>query len=701
MEQMEQNRLKKEKRKFIHRPGNWNSTHGKTVKLEEESLKTPHQLQVTCAVVQLQYANVISDQIVLGISNDKVRKRLLREEDIQLENAIKVCQASELAAQQMSMLNLKHLDANVEEDASAISLVMHSNKKRAPSGGTLIHSSPFTSGLNGETPMFVNIDHIKDRTSETAETAHEDPNALQGIPATAERRDPSGSQTCSPSNNPSPSTSARDPATRDPRYVNSALDPASAVDPTSALYPARRNHLPSTRADICHRIPGSSSSSRQPRKRGKRGGLQVRLKQRGFKTPLPSILLANFQAIENKLDELNARLTSQREVRDCCVLCFTETWLTPASPDCAIQPEGFSIHWVNHTASSGKAKGGGVCLLINSSWCLDVATLATYCSPDLEYLTVKCRPYYLPREFTSAIITAVYIPPQAVVRKALDELYTVINNYETEHPETLFIVAGDFNKANLKSVLPKFYQHISCPTRGDNTLDHCYSKIKGAYRSIPRPHFGKSDHKTVLLLPAYRQKLKRENPAKKVVQCWSEETEELLRDCLETEDWSIFKNSATNLNECATTVTDFISKCVDDCVPKKAVRAFPNQKPWLNREIDSLLKDRSEAFKADGPDLYKKSRYDLRKAIRNAKREYQTKLESQTDSRRLWQGRNNITGYKAKPNSISGSSAPLPDELNASYARFEQVTNNPLSSAQQPIIHPYPPSQLPKSDWPS
>ncbi|XP_072329131.1 uncharacterized protein [Scyliorhinus torazame] len=120
-------------------------------------------------------------------------------------------------------------------------------------------------------------------------------------------------------------------------------------------------------------------------------------------------------------------------------------------------------------------------------------------------------------------------------------------------------------------------------------------------------------------------------------------------------------------------------------MPKKAVRTFPNRKPCLNREIDSLLKDRSEAFKTDDPDLYKKSRFNLRKAKRDAKREYQTKLESQTGSRRLWQGLNNITGYKAKLSSISGSSALLPNELNVFYARFEQVTNNLLLSA--PAAH--------------
>lgn len=38
------------------------------------------------------------------------------------------------------------------------------------------------------------------------------------------------------------------------------------------------------------------------------------------------------------------------------VLCFTETWLTPDSPDPAIQPKGFSIHHMNCKESSGKGK---------------------------------------------------------------------------------------------------------------------------------------------------------------------------------------------------------------------------------------------------------------------------------------------------------------------------------------------------------
>eukprot|EP00061_Rhincodon_typus_P011069 g35823.t1 len=124
----------------------------------------------------------------------------------------------------------------------------------------------------------------------------------------------------------------------------------------------------------------------------------------------------------------------------------------------------------------GNTKGGRVYLLTKTSRCSDVASLESYCSPYLEYLTVKYRPYYLPHEFTPAILTAINIPPQVEVKNAL----------------------------------------------------------------------------------AYKQKLKRGDPVWKVVLCWSEAVEELLWDCLELVNWSIFKVSAANLDEHATTTMDFI-----------------------------------------------------------------------------------------------------------------------------------------------
>ena len=68
---------------------------------------------------------------------------------------------------------------------------------------------------------------------------------------------------------------------------------------------------------------------------------------------------------------------------------------------------------------------------------------------------------------------------------ALNKLYLTLCKLETIYPEAAFIVAGDFNKANLKTRLPKFDQHIDCATRGGKTLDHCYSNFRDAYKALP------------------------------------------------------------------------------------------------------------------------------------------------------------------------------------------------------------------------
>ena len=153
-------------------------------------------------------------------------------------------------------------------------------------------------------------------------------------------------------------------------------------------------------------VPGTRRRGR--RKRGSRAGVLVRLRKRENRPPLPSILLANVQSLDNKLDELRSRMAFQRDIKFCNVMVFTETWLDPSIPDSAIVPEGVSIHRQDRTTNSGKSKGGGVCFMVNNLWCSDVRIISSGCTPDLEHLMIRCRPYYIPREFTSVILTAVY-----------------------------------------------------------------------------------------------------------------------------------------------------------------------------------------------------------------------------------------------------------------------------------------------------
>ena len=146
--------------------------------------------------------------------------------------------------------------------------------------------------------------------------------------------------------------------------------------------------------------------------------------------------------------------------------------------------------------------------------------LSKTCSVDIETLTIVCRPFYLPREFFSIILTAVYIPPQANTDAAVIQLSDIVTRDEHSQPDSFVIVTGDFSKANPNKERPKFIQQVTRATRDGRTLDHCYTTIKGAYRSIPRAPISRSEHAMVYLVPNYKQQLECVKPTVKIVKQW-------------------------------------------------------------------------------------------------------------------------------------------------------------------------------------
>lgn len=101
------------------------------------------------------------------------------------------------------------------------------------------------------------------------------------------------------------------------------------------------------------------------------------------------------------------------------------------------------------------------------------------------------------------LIFVVYIPPSTSYYKesSKEDLCGAISDLKTVHPCIFFIVAEDFNYVNLKSVLPKFRQHVNFTALGTNTLDLIY-------KTAPLPQLGCSDHISVMLIPAHRPVLK-------------------------------------------------------------------------------------------------------------------------------------------------------------------------------------------------
>jgi len=297
-------------------------------------------------------------------------------------------------------------------------------------------------------------------------------------------------------------------------------------------------------------------------------------------------------------------------------------------------------------------------------------------------MIVRCRPFYLPREFTAILLVAVYIPPtsnNSDRNAALGELYQAISEQQTAHPDGFTIFAGDFNHANLKTVLPKLHQHVDFPTRGDNILDLVYTTHKGAYKASPLPHIGLSDHITVMLMPAYRPRVKASRPVLKQVRVWPEGASCALQDCFDSTDWGMFKQAATyndhtDIGEYTDTVTSYISKCIDDVTHVKTITTRANQKPWLTGEVHRLLRTRNRVFRAGDETDLKTARANLSHGIRKAKNSYTKKItrhfKDSRDTRSLWRGIQTITDYKPTPQNCD-SNISLLNNLNSFFARFE------------------------------
>lgn len=169
----------------------------------------------------------------------------------------------------------------------------------------------------------------------------------------------------------------------------------------------------------------------------------------------------------------------------------------------------------------------------------------------------------------------------------------------------------------------------------------------------------------------------------------------MLQDCFECTSWQVFRESATgengvDLEEYVSSVCGYISTCINDVTTTKKIIMCPNQKPWLNGVVRSLLKARDAAFRSGDAVALRAARRELVVGIENAKATYALRIQDHfytNDPRSMWRGIKCITGYKGK-DAECPLEPSLPDALNAFYARFD------LSNSSKSIRFTPPPGEL-------
>lgn len=251
------------------------------------------------------------------------------------------------------------------------------------------------------------------------------------------------------------------------------------------------------------RVSGQDEDGDKPRtqqqRSGKLSGVRKRLRRRGNKLLLPSLILANVRSLKNKIDELKLYTRNCNKYR--------ESWLHPDIPNSLVELNGFSLARLDRCFESGKRRGGGLCVYINDKWCRQYTTLETVCNPDIKLLCLSLRPFFLPRKFGNILICAIYIPPSANSGRAAAHVADCMHRQLQRTPEAPILILGDVNHSgicNLEMSLPGFDQYIRCSTRNNKILDKCYGNLQKVYTATVKEPLSNSDHNVIHLIPIYR-----------------------------------------------------------------------------------------------------------------------------------------------------------------------------------------------------
>ena len=289
-------------------------------------------------------------------------------------------------------------------------------------------------------------------------------------------------------------------------------------------------------------------------------------------------------------------------------------------------------------------------------------------------MSISFRHFYLPREFPQVHVLLVYIPPDA----DKDNASRIIQK-KTQSPDSSTIILGDFNQCQLETSMPHYHQSIEFATRGDNIIDRCYCSIPSAYKSVIRPGLGASDHHTIHLLPKYNQRVRTVKSTKRTVRIWDETSIDLhvLQTAFEITDWELFRNACNDIHELTDTINSYIVFCEDLHIKSRSVTKYPNSKPWITSDLESIRREKKAAFGSGNNEPVRELNYKLKMKVSEAKANYGEKLENcfQTNnSRDAWICFELMADYSNKKRgnvfAHEENAMQRANELNAFFNRF-------------------------------
>ncbi len=134
-------------------------------------------------------------------------------------------------------------------------------------------------------------------------------------------------------------------------------------------------------------------------------------------------------------------------------------------------------------------------------------------------------------------------------------------------------------------------------------------------------------------------------------------------------------------------------------IPKKVVKIYPNNKPWVRKQLKDLLKKKKLAFRQNNLQELHSIQKEIKREIKRAKWDYKLKVEHKLSNNLLgsaWDSIKTMVGQNDKKInkkvSLEGftSDISLAQELNLFYSRFDKhdFSNEIVGHKQSLLSHP-------------
>ncbi|XP_073519598.1 uncharacterized protein [Phyllobates terribilis] len=330
-------------------------------------------------------------------------------------------------------------------------------------------------------------------------------------------------------------------------------------------------------------------------KRGKKISNTIHREKIGTKQNRVNCVLANARSLTNKMDELEAEISTGNYD----IVGITETWLDE-SYDWAVNLQRYSLF----RRDRRNRKGGGVCLYVKTCLKPTIREDVWEGNEEVESLWVEIHGA---KNNNKIIIGVCYKPPniaeatESLLMRQIDE---VAKNNEV-------LIMGDFNYPDIDwetescrsqkgnrflSIIKDNYlsQLVQEPTRGTALLDLILTNRPDRITEVQvGGHLGNSDHNIIQFHMCFSRV-----PSKGVTKTLNFRRAKFdqLRDALHLIDWdSIFSNRSTDRKwEIFKTVLH--SHC-RRYIPYGNKRTRNRRKPmWLNKEFKRAMKNKKRAF---------------------------------------------------------------------------------------------------------